>query len=138
MSVLSSTNSGADLIKPDRIDYTEANFHLSYFDSSYKFYGCNYLKLKVEFIKEITSLPTSQNFQIKNVICPIWKDGTEYNLYIVTKDQLKLVEEYFEHRYYKATQCADITREYELRDQLIEIAQEQWKAYKKRNFPNWR
>ena len=128
MSILKSTNSGTALVKPAMIDFMTAGFLLNSTIKRYKYKGSNSLTLDVEFEDEL--------FVVKNAICPIWKDGVEYRMYISTRKELLLVADYFHLLYYNATSDAEVMQLEVLRDRIITIAQNQWEEYKKRNFTN--
>lgn len=142
MSILKSTNSGEALVKPDGIDYQNADFHLIAGENKYKFKGSDSLFLEVEFNEQI---PFPKTFTVKNAICPLWRDGIEYRMYINTRKELELVVDYFELCFYNSqnnlyTSKQDVERYISIanaaRDKLIEIAQEQWKQYKEQKFSN--
>ena len=135
MSILKSTNSGEALVKPTMIDFMTADFHLSSATKRYKYKGSDALTLDVEFEDEVQE---GRTFVVKHAICPIWKDGTEYRMYITTRKELSLVEDYFHLSYYKATSDVEVVQQQVVRDKIIEIAKKQWKQYKEQKFPDWK
>lgn len=134
MSILNSTTSGQALIKPAMIDFMTAGFHLSSATKQYKYQGSS-LALDVEFENEVSE---GRTFVVKNAICPIYKDGVEYRMYITTRKELSLVADYFHLSYYKANSDVEVVQQQVVRDKIIEIAKKQWKEYKERRFPNWK
>lgn len=135
MSILKSTNSGTTLVKPTMIDFMTLGFHLSAPTKRYKYQGSDALTLEVEFEDEV---PEGRIFVVKHAICAVWKNGVEYRMYITTRKELSLVENYFHLLYYKATSDEEVMQLEVVRDRIITIAQNQWEEYKKRNFTNWK
>jgi hypothetical protein len=133
MSILNSTTSGQALVKPTMIDFMTAGFHLSSATKRYKYQGSDALTLDVEFEDKVSE---GRTFVVKNAICPVWKDGVEYRMYITTRKELSLVEDYFHLSYYKATSDVEVIQLEVVRDKIITIAQEQWKRYKEQKLLN--
>ena len=135
MSILKSTNSGEALVKPAMFDYMNAGFHLSAKEKKYKYNSSDSLFLEVEFEGET---PVGRTFVVKHAICPVYKDGVEYRMYITTRKELALVVDYMHLCYFKATSDVEVVQQQVVRDKIIEIAKKQWKEYKERRFPNWK
>ena len=135
MSILKSTTSGQALIKPTMFDFMNADFHLISATKQYKYKGSDALTLDVEFEDKVSEGGT---FVVKHAICPVWKDGVEYRMYITTRKELALVVDYMHLCYFKATSDVEVVQQQVVRDKIIEIAKKQWKEYKERRFPNWK